>query len=151
RQALLLRLGYEGREPAQPARLSEVLATAHTVPGVDHVDVDVFTGVPAGATPEQLAALLAGHGVPRATVPAHPAAYDEQTHTVRDPHGETLTSVCAQHGLALAELLRLNPDITDTRRLHTGRTVFVFRGIRPAQLTMLSARAADTLIPTEVK
>ncbi|ANP53276.1 putative phage baseplate assembly protein [Streptomyces griseochromogenes] len=151
RQALLLRLGYEGREPAEPARLSEVLATAHTVPGVDHVDVDVFTGVPASATPEQLTALLASPGTPRASVPAHPAAYEERTHTVRDPNGETLTSVCARYGLPLAELLRLNPDITDTRRLDHGRTVFVFRGIRPAQLTMLSARAADTLILTEVK
>ncbi|MFI1765829.1 putative baseplate assembly protein [Streptomyces sp. NPDC020800] len=151
RRALLLRLGYEGREPAQPARLSEVLATAHTVPGVDHVDVDVFTGVPAAATPEQLTALLASPGTPSASVPAHPAAYEERTWTVRDPHGETLSSVCARHGLPLAELLRLNPDIADTRRLKKGRTVFVFRGIRPAQLTMLSARAADTLILTEVK
>ncbi|MFA7752841.1 putative baseplate assembly protein [Streptomyces sp. NRRL B-2790] len=151
RQALLLRLGYEGRELAQSARLSDVLATAHTVPGVDYVDVDVFTGVPATATPEQLTALLAGPGTPRASVPAHPAAYEEKTHTVRDPHGETLSSVCARYGLPLAELLRLNPDITDTRRLDNGRTVFVFRGIRPAQLTMLSARAADTLILTEVK
>ncbi|MEU1405964.1 putative baseplate assembly protein [Streptomyces sp. NPDC005728] len=150
-QALLLRLGYEGRELARPARLSEVLATAHTVPGVDYVDVDVFTGVPASATPDRLTALLAGPGAPRPTVPAHPAAYEEQTHTVRDRHGETLSSVCARHGIALAELLRLNPDITDTRRLAKGRTVFVFRGIRPAQLTMLSARATDTLILTEVK
>ncbi|SOD88999.1 putative baseplate assembly protein [Streptomyces sp. Ag109_G2-15] len=151
RQALLLRLGYEGRELARPARLSEVLATAHSVPGVDYVDVDVFTGVPASATPEQLTALLAGPGTPRASVPAHPASYEERTHTVRDGHGETLSSVCARYGIPLAELLRLNPDITDTRRLDKGRTVFVFRGIRPAQLTMLSARAADTLILTEVK
>ncbi|MFE1310378.1 putative baseplate assembly protein [Streptomyces sp. NPDC058755] len=151
RQALLLRLGYEGRELGRPARLSEVLAAAHSVPGVDYVDVDVFTGVPASATPEQLTALLASPGTPRASVPAHPASYEERTHTVRDTHGETLSSVCASHGISLAELLRLNPDITDTRRLDEGRTVFVFRGIRPAQLTMLSARAADTLILTEVK
>jgi hypothetical protein len=151
RQALLRRLGYEGRELGQPARLSEVLATAQSVPGVDYVDVDVFTGVPASATPEQLTGLLTAPGTPRASVPAHPAAYEERTHTVRDAHGETLSSVCARHGLPLAELLRLNPDITDTRRLARGRTVFVFRGIRPAQLTLLSARAADTLILTEVK
>jgi predicted phage baseplate assembly protein len=151
RQALLLRLGYPGRELNQPARLSEVLATAHTVPGVDYVDVDVFTGVPASAGPEQLTALLTGPGTPRASVSAHPAAYEEKTHTVRDTDGETLSSVCARHGIPLAELLRLNPDITDTRRLDKGRTVFVFRGIRPAQLTMLSAQATDTLILTEVK
>ncbi|MEU1303401.1 putative baseplate assembly protein [Streptomyces shenzhenensis] len=151
RQALLARLGHTGRELARPARLSEVLATAHTVPGVDYVDVDVFTGVPATAGPEQLTALLAAPGVPRPFVPARPAAYEERTHTVRDEQGETLSSVCARYGIPLAELLRLNPDITDTRRLAEGRTVFVFRGIRPAQLALLSARATDTLILTEVK
>ncbi|MEU6065338.1 putative baseplate assembly protein [Streptomyces sp. NPDC047082] len=151
RQALLRRLGYEGRELGQPARLSEVLATAQSVPGVDYVDVDVFTGVPASAGPEELTALLAGPGTPAPSVPAHPATYEERTHTVRDEHGETLSSVCARYGIPLAELLRLNPDITDTRRLAKGRTVFVFRGIRPARLALLSARAADTLILTEVK
>ncbi|MEW2624183.1 putative baseplate assembly protein [Streptomyces sp. NPDC048106] len=151
RQALLNRLGYEGRELARPARLSEVLATAHSVPGVDHVDVDVFTGVPASATPDQLTALLAGPGTPRASVPAHPASYDEQTYTVGDANGETLSSVCARHGISLARLLRLNPGITDTRPLAKGRTVLVFRGVRPAQLAMLSASAADTVILTEVK
>ncbi|MET9394040.1 putative baseplate assembly protein [Streptomyces sp. NPDC006624] len=151
RRALSRRLGFEGRELGRPARLSEVLATAHTVPGVDHVDVDVFTGVPAGATPEELTALLTRPGPPRTTVPAHPAAYDERVHTVRAENGETLSEICARHGVPLAELLRLNPDITDTRRLPRGRSVYVFRGIRPAQLAMLSPRAADTLILTEVK
>ena len=151
RQALLRRLGFEGRELGRPARLSDVLATAHTVPGVDYVDVDVFTGVPASATPEELTALLAGPGLPRASVPAHPAAYDEKIHTVRAKAGETLTSVCARYGVPLAELLRLNPDITDTQRLAKDRSVFVFRGIRPAQFALLSPKAADTLILTEVK
>ncbi|MFJ1960878.1 putative baseplate assembly protein [Streptomyces massasporeus] len=151
RQALLHRLGFEGRELGRPARLSEVLATAHTVPGVDYVDVDVFTGVPASATAEELTALLTRPGPPRASVPAHPAAYDEKIHTVRADDGETLSEICARHGIPLAELLRLNPDITDIRRLPQGRSVFVFRGIRPAQLALLSPRAADTLILTEVK
>ena len=84
-------------------------------------------------------------------MPAPPATYDEKVHTVRAKNGETLTAVCARYGIPLAELLRLNPDITDTRRLPKGRPVFVFRGIRPAQLAMLSPRAADTLILTEVK
>ncbi|WP_030946069.1 putative baseplate assembly protein [Streptomyces sp. NRRL S-646] len=151
RAALLRRLGYEGRELGQPARLSDLLATAHTVPGVDYVDVDVFTGVPASITPKELAALLKDPGAPRSSVPAHPASYDEKIHTVRDTHGETLSSVCHHYGIPLAELLRLNPDITDTQRLKKGRSVFVFRGIRPAQLALLSPRAADTLILTEVK
>jgi LysM domain len=135
----------------RPARLSDLLATAHTVPGVDYVDVDVFTGVPASATPGELAALLTDPGAPKASVPAHPAAYDEKIHTVRAANGETLSEICAQYGIPLAELLRLNPDITDTRRLPKGRSVFVFRGIRPAQLALLSPKAADTLILTEVK
>ncbi|MFI6692851.1 putative baseplate assembly protein [Streptomyces sp. NPDC050433] len=151
RQALLRRLGFEGRELGQPARLSDALAAAHTVPGVDYVDVDIFTGVPASATPEELTALLTRPGPARPTVPAHPATYDEKTHVVRAEEGETLSSISARHGVPLAELLRLNPDITDTRRLAKGRSLFVFRGIRPAQLALLSPKAADTLILTEVK
>lgn len=151
RRALLRRLGFDGRDLGQPARLSEVLATAHSVPGVDYVDVDVFTGVPATAGPAELAGLLRDPGPPRATVAAPSAEYDERIHTVRAEGGETLSSVCARYGLPLAELLRLNPDITDTRRLPRGRSVYVFRGIRPARLALLSPRAADTLILTEVK
>ncbi|NGO13158.1 putative baseplate assembly protein, partial [Streptomyces sp. HC44] len=151
RQALLRRLGFEGRELGQPARLSEILATAHQVPGVDYVDVDVFTGIPASATAEELTELLANPGEPKASVPARPATYDEKIHTVREKDGETLSAVCARYGVPLAELLRLNPDITDTRRLESGRSVFVFRGIRPAQLALLSPKAADTLILTEAK
>ncbi|MFJ7071458.1 putative baseplate assembly protein [Streptomyces sp. NPDC098781] len=151
RQALLGRLGYGGRELGRPARLSDVLATAHSVPGVDHLDVDVFTGVPASATPEELTGILTDPGPPRPSVPAHPATYDEKIHTVRAANGETLSEICAAYGVPLAELLRLNPGITDTRRLAKGRSVFVFRGIRPAQLALLSPRAADTLILTEVK
>jgi hypothetical protein len=151
RQALLGRLGYEGRELGQPARLSDLLATAHTVPGVDYVDVDVFTGVAASATPDELAAVLTDPGPPRASVPARPATYEEKIHTVRADNGETLSEICGRYGIPLAELLRLNPDITDTRRLKKGRPVCVFRGIRPAQLALLSPRAADTLILTEVK
>ncbi|WP_374195834.1 putative baseplate assembly protein [Streptomyces sp. ISL-24] len=151
RQALLRRLGYEGRELGRPARLSDVLATAHSVPGVDYMDVDVFTGVPASATPEELTGILTDPGPPKSSVPAHPAAYDEKVHTVRAANDETLSEICARYGVPLAELLRLNPDITDTRRLPKGRSVFVFRGIRPAQLALLSPKAADTLILTEVK
>ncbi|BCL31759.1 hypothetical protein GCM10017557_66180 [Streptomyces aurantiacus] len=151
RQALLRRLGFEGRELGQPARLSDILATAHQVPGVDYVDVDVFTGVPASTTAEELTRLLANPGLPRASVPARAATYDEKTHTVRAKDGETLSEICARYGVPLAELLRLNPDIADTRRLAKGRSVYVFRGIRPAQLALLSPKAADTLILTEVK
>ncbi|MEV6077828.1 putative baseplate assembly protein [Streptomyces sp. NPDC052069] len=150
RQALLARFGPERRELGDPARLSDVLATAHSVPGVGHVDVDVFDGVPASLTPEDLLALAERRAGPRATVPVRLGAYDEDVHRVTAPEGETLTSVAARYGIGLDELLRLNPDITDTRRLAKGRAVFVFRGIRPAQLALLSPDVPDTLILTEV-
>ncbi|MBN3929942.1 putative baseplate assembly protein [Streptomyces verrucosisporus] len=149
RQALLDAMGFQGRELGQPARLSEVLATAHSVPGVEHVDVDVFSGVPASALPG--GPLLPGGGRtgPQETVQARPARYDEHVHTVTAEDGETLGSIAARHGITLAELLRLNPDVTDTRPLPRGRSAYVFRGVRPAQLAMLTPAAADTLILTE--
>ncbi|MET8414581.1 putative baseplate assembly protein [Streptomyces sp. NPDC005134] len=150
RQALLTQFGSGRRELGRPARLSEVLATAHAVPGVDYVDVDVFTGVPASVTPDELAGLADSLARPRTAVGARLAAYDEDVHRVTADDGETLTQVAARYGISLAELLRLNPDITDTRRLEKDRTVFVFRGIRPAQLALLSPHIADTLILTEV-
>ncbi|MET7617793.1 putative baseplate assembly protein [Streptomyces sp. NPDC005408] len=150
RRALLTQFGSGRRELGRPARLSEVLATAHSVPGVDYVDVDVFTGVPASVTPEQLTGLAGSLAEPRTAVGARLAAYDEDVHRVTAKDGETLTQVAARYGIPLAELLRLNPDITDTRRLEKGRAVFVFRGIRPAQLALLSPHVADTLILTEV-
>ncbi|MGH3241693.1 MAG: putative baseplate assembly protein, partial [Spirillospora sp.] len=139
RAALLRRLGFPGRDLAEPAYLSEVQAVAHTVPGVDWIDVDVFTGVTAGRDAP------AG---PRSVVPSRPARYDEDVHVVTATTGETLTEIAGRFGVPLAELLRLNPDITDTARLRPGRAVFVFRGIRPAQLTLLSP---DALQLTEVK
>ncbi|AJE85088.1 hypothetical protein SLNWT_4712 [Streptomyces albus] len=150
RQALLTRLGYHGRELGQPAHLSEVLAAAHTVPGVDWVDVDAFTGIPASVNAAELAALLGSLGEPRSVVPARGAEFDERRYTVRDPEGESLSSVAAAHGIPLEALLRLNPGITDTRPLAPGRSVCVFRGIRPAQLALLTPKIADTLILSEV-
>ncbi|MFF2811762.1 putative baseplate assembly protein [Streptomyces sp. NPDC058000] len=150
RAALMARLGYDGRELGQPAQLSEVLAAAQAVPGVDYVDVDAFTGVPASVTTEELAALTdALAEPPRTRVAARLARYDERIHEVPADGEETLTSVAARYGISLAELLRLNPDLTDTRPLSKGRAVSVFRGIRPAQLALFSPRVADTLILTE--
>ncbi|MEU4131151.1 putative baseplate assembly protein [Streptomyces wuyuanensis] len=150
RRALLHRFGAGERELGAPARLSEVLATAHTVPGVDYVDVDVFTGIPASVTPEGLIERAGTLAAPLSAVPARLAEYDEVVHRVTAGDGETLTSVAARHGIPLAELLRLNPDITDTRRPAKGRALRVFRGIRPAQLALLSPRVPDTLTLTEV-
>ncbi|TJZ52986.1 putative baseplate assembly protein [Streptomyces piniterrae] len=150
RQALLAELGYDGRELGQPAQLSEVLAAAQSVPGVDYVDVDAFTGIPASVTPDELAGLADEFtSVPRTSVPSRLATYEERIHEVTAPD-ETLSAVAGRHGISLAELLRLNPDITDTRPLAKGRAVRVFRGIRPAQLALFSPQVADTLILTEV-
>jgi predicted phage baseplate assembly protein len=145
RAALLRRLGFPGRELAQPAHLSEVHAVAHTVPGVDWIDVDVFTGITVGRDTAPPPA-----GGPRPVVPARPALYDEDLHVVA-AGGETLTDIAGRYGISVAEVLRLNPGITDTWRLRPGRAVCVFRGIRPAQLTLLSPRVPDTLQLTEVR
>lgn len=150
RQALLSELGYSGRELGHSAVLSEVLATAQSVPGVDYVDVDAFTGVPASSTPQELTGLAGRLAEPGAVVPARSAEYAENTYRVTAADGETLTDIAGRHGIPLAELLRLNPDITDTRRLAKGRSVSVFRGIRPARLAMFSPEVPDTLILTEV-
>ncbi|MFI1966310.1 putative baseplate assembly protein [Streptomyces pathocidini] len=151
RQALLRELGYAGRELGQPARLSEVLATAQSVPGVDYVDVDTFTGVPASVTPEELTRLSGRLAEVRTAVPARLAGFAEEVHRVTAEGGETLSAVAARYGISLAELLRLNPGVTDTRPLEKGRSVFVFRGVRPAQLALFSPKVADTLILTEVE
>ncbi|MCZ2523700.1 putative baseplate assembly protein [Streptomyces sp. HB2AG] len=149
RRALLERLGHAARELGQPAHLSEVLAAAHTVPGVDHVDVDAFTGIPGSLTPAGLERLARQLEEPRGTVPARPARWAQERYRIQDPEGETLTAVAARHGITVGELLRLNPGITGTRPLPRGRTVTVFRGIRPAQFVLLSPDLPDTLILEE--
>ncbi len=151
RRALLDRLGYAGRQLGQPAHLSEVLAAAQAVPGVDWVEVDAFTGVPGSLTPEGLENLADQLAQPQPTVPARLARFDEQRYRVRDAAGETLTDIAARNGISVAELLRLNPAVTDTRPLPAGRVVTVFRGIRPAQLAMLAPNLPDTLILKEVR
>ncbi|WHT18080.1 putative baseplate assembly protein [Crossiella sp. CA-258035] len=153
RAALLARLGFAGRELGQPAYLSEVLATAQAVPGVDHVDVDSFAGVPGSITPVGLQQLATDLARPNPSVPARLAQYTVDRYRVEPAKGETetLTAVCAEHGISLAELLRLNPDLTDASPLERGRVVVVFRGVRPAQLVLLSPTLPDTLILKEVR
>ncbi|WP_225095821.1 putative baseplate assembly protein [Streptomyces sp. CoH27] len=149
RSALLARFGFDARELAQPAYLSEVLATAHFVPGVDHIEVTAFTGVPGDLTPQGLERLGDRLTVPQDVVAAQPARHRIERHRVTDPAGETLTDIAAQYGISLVELLRLNPDLTGTQPLLPPRSVVVFRGIRPAQLAVLSPDLPDTLILKE--
>nr|BFD89346.1 hypothetical protein KitaXyl93_07060 [Kitasatospora sp. Xyl93] len=151
RRALLDRLGHSGRQLGQSAHLSEVLATAQAVPGVDWIDVDAFTGVPGSLTPEGLERLSEQLAQPQPTVPARLARFEEQRYRVRDRDGETLTDIAARNGIPVAELLRLNPAVTDTRPLPPGRVLTVFRGVRPAQLAVLSPNLPDTLILKEIR
>ncbi|TDC24609.1 putative baseplate assembly protein [Streptomyces sp. 8K308] len=149
RAALYDRLGFQARELGQPAHLSEVLAAAQSVPGVDHIDVDTFTGIPGSLTPADLEGLAGWLTEPRPVVPAESARYRVERHTVRAGGGETLTEVAAANGITVAELLRLNPDITSVRRLPAGSRPVVFHGIRPAQLAVLDPALPDTLILKE--
>lgn len=160
RAALLDRLGFRRRELGQPAYLSEVLTTAQAVAGVDHVDVDVFAGVPGSITPVDLDRLVESLTEPRAVVPARSAMFDETPYAVDPPPAvdpslgeetETLTAIAAKHVITVAELLRLNPGITDVSPLERDRSVIVFRGVRPAQLVLLSPAVPDTLILKEVQ
>lgn len=136
RAALLRRLGYPGRELARGAYLSDVLAVAQSVPGVDYIDVDVFT---AAGRPDEVLTV----------VPARPARYEEDTYQVPGPGDRTLTEIAAETGLSLAGLLRLNPGITGVDPLDGGATVVTFRGIRPAQFAVLTS-APGTLTLTEI-
>jgi predicted phage baseplate assembly protein len=132
RRALLARLGYAGRELGRAAYLSDVMAVADRVPGVDYLDVDVFApaGGPAGVLP---------------AVPARPARYAEET---TDPAGRTLTAIAAAAGITLDDLARLNPAVTGVGPLPPGQAVTTFRGVRPAQFAVL-ADAGLTL--TEIR
>jgi len=76
RAALLDRLGFAARGLGQPAFLSEVVAAIQGVPGVDYVDVDIFTGVSGDGTPQELADRLAALGPPQTVVPAGLARYE---------------------------------------------------------------------------
>jgi hypothetical protein len=78
------------------------------------------------------------------------ARFDEARHIVA-AESETLTQIAASNGISLDELFRLNPDPTSADPLPKGSGVVVFRGIRPAQLALLSPDVPDTLILKEVR
>jgi LysM repeat protein len=151
RAKLLEQFGFERRELGQDVFLSEVQSVAQSVRGVVSVDVEVLAGVPETITPAEL--VLIGQQLsqpPAPRIEVAPARYATLTHTVAQ--GETLTDVAATHGVGLGELLRLNPtlSIDDLDQLD-GAMLVVRRGIRPAQLALLSPSVADTLILREAK
>jgi predicted phage baseplate assembly protein len=142
RAAVLGRFSFDSRELGRPAFLSEALAAMQAVAGVDYVDVDVFGHVPADVDPTDLVSIVDSLAGVNTCVPAHPARFEERHHHVR--FGESLTWIARLYGLTVAELLRLNPDV-DTADLE-GRDLLVRRGIRPAQLAVLSPAVPETLI-----
>jgi predicted phage baseplate assembly protein len=147
RGALAARLEFAARDLGQPAYLSEVISAVQGVPGVDYVDVTAFTGVSDTITPADMQDLAAALAAPADVVPASPARFEVKRYAARA--GQTLTAIAATVGITVAELLSLNPDITDPAPLPADRSVVVFRGIRPAQLVVLSPAVPETLILTE--
>ena len=149
--ALTGRFSFAARDLGQPAYLSEVLATVHAVPGVDYADVTAFTGIPDSVTPADLQGLAGALSAPQEVVPASLARYDVTRYRVPagQGRGQTLSQVAAANGSSVTDLLELNPWITGAT-IPPGSSVIVFRGIRPAQLVMLSAAAPDTLVLQEI-
>jgi predicted phage baseplate assembly protein len=148
RAAVLGVLGFGAREPAEPAVLSRVLAAMQAVPGVDHVDVDVFAGIGAPADPLALVRLAASLRGAAQVVDALPARAEPVVHTVgRDPTGapDTLTSVALRYGVRAEDLVALNPALRSPF-LTLGRRLVVRAGIRPAQLAVMDPDLPETLI-----
>jgi hypothetical protein len=147
-------LSVSDRQLGQPAYASEVIAAAQGVPGVDYVDLQAFTGVPGSTTPLGLASLLTGLAQPGTVVESALAAFDEVRHTVVVDSAtglvETLSQIAAKYAVTVDALLALNPGLDDVV-LTIGESIVVFRGIRPAQLVVLSDAVPDTLILREIK
>ncbi|MEY9860667.1 putative phage baseplate assembly protein [Catenulispora sp. GAS73] len=153
RSTLTNLLSVSNRQLGQPAYASEVIAAAQAVPGVDHVDLQAFTGVPGSTTPLGLTSLFTNLADPSTSVPSALAAFDEARHTVvTDPAtgaAETLSHIAAEYAISVEALLALNPGLRDVV-LSIGDSIVVFRGIRPAQLVVLSDSVPDTLILREI-
>jgi predicted phage baseplate assembly protein len=152
RAALLETFSFDRRQLGQDVLLSEVIAAVQGVAGVSYVDVDVLAKVPESVTPaelQQLGRTLAPPPPPR--IVTELARFEESVHEVQgDVDGtETLTEIAALYGLTLEQLLRLNPGVAEAG-LTAGQLLVVGRGLRPAQLALLSAAVPDTLILKEI-
>ncbi|WP_327417824.1 putative baseplate assembly protein [Streptomyces sp. NBC_01233] len=148
RTALYDALGFARTEFAAPAHLSTAYRAAQSVPGVDHVDVDLFTGVPDDIGTAALTRLAGTLTAARPCVPARPAGNRATRHDTADR--DTLTSVARQYGLTVRRLLRLNPGI-DQSVFRAGLKdsfpqLVVRRGLRPAQLAVLDPATPETLV-----
>lgn len=142
RAALLAEFGFTARDLGRPAFLSAAVAAIQQVPGVDYVDVDVFQGISGDVTPIQLATIVAGLAGAAPCIPSAEAHFEEVVHTVTSK--DTLTSIARQFGVTLDELAAANPALADAD-LSDVAEVVVFRGVKPAQLAVLSADVPETL------
>ncbi|MFD9482847.1 putative baseplate assembly protein [Streptomyces sp. NPDC059991] len=148
RGALYDALGFAGTELAAPAHLSTAYRAAQSVPGVEHVDVDLFAGVPDDVDTAALARLAGTLTTACPSVPARPAGNRATRHDTAD--SDTLTFVARQYGLTVPRLLRLNPGIGQSalraRLKDSFPQLVVRRGLRPAQLAVLDPATPETLV-----
>jgi predicted phage baseplate assembly protein len=150
RARLLDRFGFDRRRLGQAVLVSEVQAGIQEIPGVVYSDVDTLAGVPESITPQDLATLGATIGLPATgRIPARLARYEESTFEV-DGVGMTLSDIAGRFSVSLASLVALNPQMAGTP-LPIGSTVLVARGVRPAQIALLSRSLRDTLILREIR
>jgi hypothetical protein len=148
RAAALSAGGFASQALGQPVYLSRIVSAMQAVPGVDYVDVDVFAALPGIADQLQLlTALLAMSGVAQ-VIDVRPARFEQVLYTAgQDPIGapDTLTTLALRYGITVPELVALNPQLTGIT-LTPGTQLVVARGIRPAQLALLSPDVPQTLI-----
>ncbi|WP_058043022.1 putative baseplate assembly protein [Streptomyces roseifaciens] len=145
RRALHDALGFARAELAQPVHLSTAIAAAQAVPGVDHVDVDVFGGIPDDIDTVGLKGLAEQLTRAAPCVPARRAEYRELPAHIFQ--GDTLTSVALRYGLSLDRLVALNPGAVPSGDLGQGGTgLIVGRGLRAAQLVVLDPAVPETLV-----
>ena len=148
RAAALAAGGFASQALGQSVYLSQIVAAMRAVPGVDYVDVDVFGALPATADPVQLLTALLGLSEVAQVIDVQPARFEQVLHTVgTDPIGlpDTLTSIALRYGTTVAGLAALNPQLTSAT-LTAGMQLVVARGIRPAQLALLSPDVPQTLL-----
>jgi len=144
RAALLDAFSFDRRRLGQDCFLSEVQSAIQAVPGVVYSDVNGLMTVTESVTPEELRGLAT-----RVTLPASgrvPVALARPADTtVQADASASLSSIAAEHGVDLETVVRLNPDLVG-KPLTTGTKVTIGRGIRPAQIALLSPAVRDTLI-----
>ena len=142
RAALSDTFSFQRRDLGQDAYLGEAVSAIQAVPGVDYVDVDVFHGIPAASSPVDLVTLGKRLTSPRRVVRARRAEFIADR--VEATAGDTMTRLAFRAGLSVDELCRLNPTLADPD-IAEGTALVVRRGIRPAQIALMSG-IAETLM-----